>query len=193
MAVPRRAATELRVLKPGAPEPRPPRADLYSSRPWDGLYVRVLVSSLVVTAPFFVLTALFNPGTSLVLGALLAVAVLLALSTWWIMRPLSALSRAAEAVESGDYSARAKPAGSAGSRRLATTFNMRVDRVDGDLTRARMEGNEKAAGASASADRIATAIVEQSQAGARATARVETVLRDCAAGAGAVPPGVAPP
>ena len=186
MAVPRRAATDLRVLKPGAPEPRPPQADLYSSRSWDGLYVRVLVSSLVVTAPFFVLTAFFNPGTSLALGALLAVAVLLALSTWWIMRPLSALSRAAEAVESGDYSARAVPAGSADSWRLATTFNMLVDRVDGNVTRARIEGNEKAAATSASADLIATAIVEQSQAGARATAGVETVLRDCASVAEAV-------
>src|SRR5260370_37090636 len=63
---------------------------------------------------------------------------------------------------------------------------MLVDRVDANATRARIEGNEKAAATSASADRIATAIVEQSQAGARATAGVETVLRDCASVADAV-------
>ena len=186
MAVPRRAATDLRVLKAGAPEPRRPRTDVSSSRSWDRLYVRMLVSSLVVTAPFFVLTAFFNAGTMPVLGALLAVAVLLALSTWWITRPLSALSRAAEAVESGDYSARVKPAGSADSRRLATTFNMLVDRIDGNVTRARAEANEKAGAISTSAARIATAIVEQSEAGARAAAGVEMVLRDCATVAEAV-------
>jgi methyl-accepting chemotaxis protein len=140
----------------------------------------MLASSLVVTAPFFVLAAVFNLGTWLSLGALLAAAVLLALSTWWTTRPVGALWRAAEAVESGDYSARAEPAGSADTRRLATTFNMLLDRIDEDMTRARLDGSEAAATISASANRIAMAIVDQSQAAARASAGVDMVLRDCA-------------
>jgi methyl-accepting chemotaxis protein len=146
----------------------------------------MLAGSLVVTVPFFVLADFFNLGTWLILGALLLLALVLALSTWWMTRPVGALWRAAEAVESGDYSARAKPAGSADTRRLATTFNMLLDRIDRDLTRARLEGSDAAATISASANRIATAIVDQSQAAARASAGVEMVLRDCATVASAV-------
>jgi methyl-accepting chemotaxis protein len=111
----------------------------------------------VVTAPFFVLTAVFDPDAWLILGALGPLAVLLALSTWWAIRPVGVLRRAAEAVESGD-----------------------------DAPRAELVGSEAATTISASADRIATAIVDQSQAAARASTGVELVLRDCATVASAV-------
>jgi methyl-accepting chemotaxis protein len=177
--------TNLRVLSHDAPEPRPDQAEL-SGQPWDRLYVRILASSLVVTAPFLVLAVFFNPGPWLILGALVAWAVLLALTTWWMTRPVGALRRVAEAVESGDYSARTEPAGSADTRRLATTFNMLLDRIEGELARTRLEGSEAAATISASTNRIATAIVDQSQAATRASAGVEMVLRDCATVATAV-------
>ncbi len=185
-AVPRRTTTNLRVLSPDAPGSLPARADVSGRRSWDRFYVRVLVSSLAVTTPFFVVAALVNLGTWLFLGALLAAAVLLVVSTWWMAQPVGALSRAAEAVESGDYSARAKPAGSADTRRLAASFNILLDRVDGQLARARLEGSEAASTISASADRITRAVADQAEAAARALAGVETVLRDCATVAGAV-------
>jgi methyl-accepting chemotaxis protein len=146
----------------------------------------MLAGSLVITAPFFVLAAVSNPGVWLILGALMPLAVLLALSTWWMTRPVGALWRAAEAVASGNYSTRVEPAGSADTRRLATTFNMLLDRIDGDLTRTRLEGSDAASTISASANRIATAIVDQTQAAARASTGVEAVLRDCATVASAV-------
>jgi methyl-accepting chemotaxis protein len=146
----------------------------------------VLVSSIAVTTPFVVVAALFNLGTWLFLGALLAAAGLLVVSTWWLARPVGELSRAAEAVESGDYSARAEPAGSADTRRVAAVLNMLVDRIDGHLARARLDGSEAASTISASADRITKAVEDQSQAAVRASAGVETILRDCAEVAGAV-------
>jgi methyl-accepting chemotaxis protein len=184
-AVPRRATTNLRVLSPGAPPPVPAPAEI-PGRSWDRFYVRVLVSSLAVTTPFVVVAALFNLGTWLFLGVLIAAAALLAASTWWLARPVGVLSRVAEAIESGDYSARAEPAGSADTRRLAMAFNMLLDRIDGHLARARLEGSETASTISASADRITKAVVDQSQAAVRASAGVETILRDCAEVAGAV-------
>jgi methyl-accepting chemotaxis protein len=185
-AVPRRATTNLRVLSPAPPGPRPARADLSGGRSWDRFYVRMLVSSLAVTTPFFVVGAFSNLGTWLFLVALLAAAVILVVSTWWMARPVDALSRAGEAVESGDYSVRAEPAGSADTRRLATTFNMLLDRIDGHLARARLEGSEAASTIWASADRITKAVMDQSQAAALASTGVETILRDSATVAGAV-------
>ena len=155
IATTRGVPTKLRVLKQDAPESRPARTDV-SGQPWDRLYVRILAGSLVVTAPFFVLTAVFDPDAWLILGALGPLAVLLALSTWWAIRPVGVLRRAAEAVESGD-----------------------------DAPRAELVGSEAATTISASADR-ATAIVDQSQAAARASTGVELVLRDCATVASAV-------
>jgi methyl-accepting chemotaxis protein len=185
-AVPRRATTNLRVLSPGAPRPRPAPAEIRGRRSWDRFYVRVLISSFAVTTPFVVVAAFFNLGSWLFLGALLVAAVLLVASTWWLARPLGVLCRAAEAVESGDYSARAEPAGSADTRRLATAFNILLDRIEGQLSRARLQGSEAASTIPASADRIAKAVLDQSQAAVQASAGVEAVLRDCATVAGAV-------
>jgi methyl-accepting chemotaxis protein len=176
-AIPRRKATNLRVLKPGAPEPRPPGIVPSRHTPWDGLFLRTFLGSIVVTAPFYVVAALINVGIWLSLGWFLVLAAILAIVAWWMTRPVAALARAAEAVESGDSSARAVPAGGAETRRLASTFNRLLDRLAGDLVQVRAEASETAATISASADRVAAAIAEQSDAGIRARDGLELLER----------------
>ena len=168
--IPRRAATNLRVLKAGAPDPRPPRLAPAGGTTWDSLFLRTFLGSLVVAAPFFVVAALVNFGIWLSLGSFLVLAAILAAVTWWMTRPVAAIARAAAAVESGDFSVRAVAAGGADTRRLAMTFNALVDRLDGNLTGNRPQANAAAARISASADRVAAAVADQSEAGLKARA-----------------------
>jgi methyl-accepting chemotaxis protein len=168
--IPRRPATTLRVLKPGEPDPRPPRLAPVGGPTWDGLFLRTFLGSIVVTAPFFVVAALINVGIWLGLGSFLMLAAILGAVTWWMTRPAAAIARAAAAVESGDLSARAVPAGGADMRGLATTFNTLVDRLDGDLTGNRPQAVEAATRISATADRVAAAVAEQSDASQKARA-----------------------
>ena len=171
--IPRRAATNLRVLKPGEPDPQPPRLAPVGGTTWDGLFLRTFLGSIVVAAPFFVVAALVNVGIWLSLGSFLVLAAILAAVTWWMTRPVAAIARAAAAVESGDLSARAVPAGGPDTRRVAMTFNALVERLDGDLTGNRPPASNAAARISASADRMAAAVAEQSEAGLKARARLE--------------------
>ncbi|HEY0832125.1 MAG TPA: methyl-accepting chemotaxis protein [Candidatus Dormibacteraeota bacterium] len=179
--IPRRAPTNLRVLKPRAPDPRPPRLAPVGGMTWDGLFLRTFLTSIVVTAPFFVVAALINVGIWLSLGSFLALAAMLAAATWWITRPVAAIARAAAAVESGDLSVRAVPAGGADIRRLATTFNALVDRLVGDLTENRPQASDAAARISVSADRVAAAVAEQSEAGLKAQAVLSLLQRSLSA------------
>lgn len=182
-------ATNLRVLKLPVADPRPVRDALPSHNPWDSFFTWMLVSSLVVALPFFVLAAFFDLaqwGIGTELGATLLLIVLLALATWWTARPVAALSQAANAVESGDFSSRAVAGGGGDTRRLAMTFNMLVDRLVLDLPRLRVEGDETAGRLSVSAERLAAATLEQSAAAAQTTAQLEILMRGSAAVAGAV-------
>jgi methyl-accepting chemotaxis protein len=183
-AEPRRSATNLRVLKPEAPAPGFAQPAFATSNSWDGFFVRVLLGSLVVAAPFFVLAAIFDVarwGVWLSLALLMVMAAILALTTWWITRPVAALSRAAGAVESGDLGARALPAGGQDTRRLATIFNMLLERLEGNVTGLRGEQAGTAAAISASTGRVAAAIAEQSEAAALASAGLDVLTQDSAA------------
>jgi methyl-accepting chemotaxis protein len=182
-AEPRRSATNLRVLKPEAPAPGFAQPAFATSNSWDGFFVRVLLGSLVVAAPFFVLAAIFDVarwGVWLSLALLMVMAAILALTTWWITRPVAALSRAAGAVESGDLGARALPAGGQDTRRLATIFNMLLERLEGNVTGLRGEQAGTAAAISASTGRVAAAIAEQSEAAALASAGLDVLTQDSA-------------
>ena len=169
--IPRRAATNLRVLKPGEPDPQPPRLAPVGGTTWDGLFLRTFLGSIVVAAPFFVVAALVNVGIWLSLGSFLVLAAILAAVTWWMTRPVAAIARAAAVVESGDLSARAVPAGGPDTRRVAMTFNALADRLNTDLTGKRPPASN--ARISESADRVAAAVAEQSEAGLKARARLE--------------------
>lgn len=174
--IPRRA-TNLRVLKPGAPDPQPPRPVPVDGTSWDSLFLRTFLGSIVVTAPFFVVAAMLGVGIWLSLGSLLVLAAILAAATWWMTRPIAAITRAALAVDSGDFSARVGPAGGADTRRLAATFNMLVDRLGGDLARNPAEASDGAGKIAASAHRVAAALAEQSDARLRAESRLELLVR----------------
>ncbi len=178
--IPRRA-TNLRVLKPGAPEPQPSRPMPAGGTTLDGLFLRTFVGSIVVTAPFFVVAGLINMGIWLSLGSFLVLAATLAAVTWWMTRPFAAIARAAEAVESGDFSARADSAGGADTRRLAATFNTLVDRLGGDLARNPAEASDAADRIAASAHRVAAALAEQSDARLRAQSGLELLERSTSA------------
>jgi methyl-accepting chemotaxis protein len=197
----RRAATNLRVLRPAAADPRPDRADLRDRRsagpvlpelarqPWDSFFVWMLVSSLVVALPFFVFAAFFNLaqwGLWPAIALTLALGAILALSTWWIARPVLALARAAASVQSGNVSSRAVPSGGGQTRRLAMTFNALVDRLVVDLPRLRREGAESATRLTMSAERLATATADQIQGAAQASAELEVLARDSATVAEAI-------
>jgi methyl-accepting chemotaxis protein len=179
--IPRRAATNLRVLKPGVPDPQPPRPVPVGGTAWDSLFLRTFLGSIVVTAPFFVVVALINPGIWLSLGALLVLAATLASVTWWMTRPVAAIARAAAAVESGDLSAQAIPAGGADTRRLATTFNTLVHRLDRDVALKGSGSTDAEARIAASADRVAAAIAEQSQADLLTRAALDLLERSSSA------------
>jgi methyl-accepting chemotaxis protein len=176
-ASPRRVVANLRVLKAGAPESQLPPMAASQRASWDSLFPRTFLVSILVIAPFLGLAVFLNTGIWLSLIILIVLAPALALSTWWITRPVSALVRAAEAYRSGDPSARAIPAGGADTRLLATTLNRLFDRVDTDVPGHRVRPRETSPRISASAQRVADAIAEQSAAGLRARAGLDLLER----------------
>jgi methyl-accepting chemotaxis protein len=169
----------LRIPPVPQDDPASTMADL---KPWDSLLVRMILGWLVVLVPFFVLAALFNlaqqglwPGV----GALLVLATLLALSTWWIARPVLALSRVAAAIESGDLSVRAVPAGSGETRRLAHTVNRLLERIVTELPRLRGQASESTRRLSVSVELLGTATAEQTQAAAKTSAELQALATAC--------------
>ncbi|HEV2967950.1 MAG TPA: methyl-accepting chemotaxis protein [Candidatus Dormibacteraeota bacterium] len=178
--IPRRAATNLRVLKPGLLDPSPRSVPVVGTT-WNTLFLRTFLGSIVVTAPFFLIAALINVGLWLSLGALLVLAGVLGCVTWWMTRPVAAIARAARAVESGNISVRAVPSGGADTRLLATTFNALVDQLHGDQAVNRAEAGDDLARISASADRALMALAEQADAGGRARAGLGLLERSSTA------------
>jgi methyl-accepting chemotaxis protein len=194
-------ATNLHVLRPAgararvggaeliASDPGADRVKLPGPKPWDSFFAWMLLGSLVVVMPFFVLAAFFNPaqwGFWLRLGTMLGLIGILAVSTWLIARPVLSISRAAAAVESGDLSLRAVPGGGGETRRLALTFNWLLDRLALELPRLHREATDYAARLSASAEQLATAMAEQTDAATQTSAEVEVLANGSASIANSV-------
>jgi methyl-accepting chemotaxis protein-2 (aspartate sensor receptor) len=164
----RNVAPNLRVLRPT--DPVNPLGDPEVSEqlnPWDSFFIRMVLSWLVVLVPFFVLAAVFDwaqQGLWLEVGALVALAGILGLSTWFSARPVLALSAVATAIESGDLSVRAVPGGGGQTRRLAHAVNALLDDLAIELPRIRNQATETAGRLATSAQRLGTATVEQIQA-----------------------------
>jgi methyl-accepting chemotaxis protein len=153
-------------------------------KPWDSFLVRMILGWLVVLVPFFVLAVLFNlaqlgivPGV----GAFLLLAALLALSSWWIARPVLALARVAAAIESGDLSVRAVPGGGGETRRLGNTLNRLLDRVVTELPRLRGQASESTRRLAVSVELLGTASAEQTQAAAETSAELQALAFACTA------------
>jgi methyl-accepting chemotaxis protein len=171
----RGGAAALRALTPAAPQwndgvsPR-------DGKPWDSFFVWMLVSSLVVVVPAFVLAVVFDLaqwGVFLGLGAGLAFIALLATSIWWTSRPVLDLSRVAARFESGDLSWRAVPSGGGETRRLALVFNALLDRVGWELPRARNGASDSSTLLSVSSEQLAAATAEQTLASAQTVVEVD--------------------
>jgi methyl-accepting chemotaxis protein len=164
----RHVAPSLRVLRPTDSAVRTDSLNLPEHQnPWDGFFLRMVVGSLVVVVPGFVLAARFNLaqlGLWLELGALLLLVAILALSMWWIARPVLALSRVAAAIESGDLSLRAAPAGGGETRRLALAVNELLDRIVMELPMLRGQADESTHRLEISVEKLGTATLEQTQA-----------------------------
>jgi len=180
--LPNRGAGDPQMLKV-APSPQNDPASMTADlKPWDGFFVRMILGWLVVLVPFFVLAALFNvaqqgfwPGV----GALLVLAAVLALFTWWMARPVHALSRVAAAIESGDLSLRAIPAGGGETRRLAHIVNRLLERIVTELPRLRGQASESTRRLAVSVELLATATAEQTQAAAETSAELQTLAAAC--------------
>jgi len=144
-------------------------------KPWDSFLLRLMLSSLAVVLPFFVLAAVFNlaqrglwPGV----GALLVLVGFLALCAWWSARPVLALSGVAAAIESGDLSLRAVPSGGGQTRRLAHAVNGLLDRLVMELPRLRVQASASAGRLAVTAQLLGTATAEQTRAAAEASAEL---------------------
>jgi len=171
------------VLSAARTDPHADESSRPTTRPLDSFFVWLLVSSLVVALPFFVLPEFFNlsqQGFWLGIAALVALIGIVALSTWWIARPVASLSHAAARVDLGDLSARSALRGGGELRRLARTFNELLDRVVRELPQLRDEASESATRLSASAEQLASATAEQTQAAAQTSAELELLASSSA-------------
>ena len=187
----KRPRTNVVVLRPPTPDSRVDRVTVRGLKPWDSFFFLTLGASLVVVIPFFVLIGLFDVarlGSWVGIGTLLALVGFLALSTWLAARPVLALSRVAGGIESGDSVARAVPGGGLETRRLAVIFNSMVDRVFNELPRLRGEQSDSATRLSVTAEQLAMATAEQSEAADKTSAELQslatssTVIADSVSG-----------
>jgi methyl-accepting chemotaxis protein len=163
----------LSIARPSDPDDS--GLEITEHRPWDSLFVRLILSSLVVVVPFFVLAALFNLSQLalwLEVGTLVLLVAILALTARWITRPLLALSRVAAAIESGDLSLRAVPGGGGETRRLAHAVNGLLDRIVMELPRLRGHADESIRRLAASAELLGTVTAEQTEAAAETSAEL---------------------
>src|ERR1700674_2168322 len=179
----RSVSSNLVVLKAAASDPPAIQLPTPERKPWDSFFVWMLLTTLVVTLPFFVLAEFLNLsqwGFWLGIGTMAAFIATLTVSVWLVSRPVLALSRAAAAVESGDLASRATPIGGGDTRRLALTFNALLDRVAGELPRLRGEAIESEARLSESADQLVAATAEQTVAAAQTSAELESLTSSSA-------------
>jgi methyl-accepting chemotaxis protein len=166
----------LRIAPPSYPGDTGLEAE--EPKPWDSLFLRMTLSWFVVLVPFLVLAAVFNLAQGwlwLSVAALLALVGILALSTWWSVSPVHALSQVAAAIDSGDLSVRAIPGGVGETRRLARTINSLLDRIVIELPRLRGQASESTHRLAASLDLLGTATAEQTEAAAETSAEMHAL------------------
>jgi methyl-accepting chemotaxis protein len=174
-----KVSPNLRVLSPTDSDFQVDSPDLPDHQyPWDSFFLRVILSSLVIVLPLFVLAAIFNLaqlGFWLEVWTLLLLVAIAVLSAWWIVRPVLALSRVAAAIQSGDLSLRAVPGGGGETRRLARTLNGLLDRIVVELPRLRGRASESTHRLAVSVELLGTATAEQTQAAAETSSELQAL------------------
>lgn len=127
---------KLRVVKLAPVDQSEPLASAKREKPLNSFFVRMLISLLGVTLPFFIIAGLIpNVLARWGIGPEIVATVLLVgvtgLAARLMIRPVVALSLVAAQAESGDLSARVTPSGSTEMRQLGQTFNSMLDRLAG--------------------------------------------------------------
>jgi methyl-accepting chemotaxis protein len=191
---------------PAAPTPRPsvrlltvaPTAAEISDSPgrpyqalWNSLFARLLLSLLAVALPFLIIAGLvpnllarWGVGPQiLAIGLLVGVT---ALTARLVIRPLSALSRAAAQAESGDLSVRVVPSGSTEVRVLGHAFNSMLQQLAGIQLRIRGEVAAAAGQLAQASQELAVATQEQTMAATQTSASMEELSRSAVSIAGNV-------
>jgi methyl-accepting chemotaxis protein len=142
----------------------------------------MLLGLLAISLPFLLVAGLvpnflarWGVGSQVVAIALLV--VITGVAARVTIRPVTALSRAAARVESGDMSARVVPSGSPEIQLLGQTFNAMVERLADMRYRLRGEVAESAAKLAAAADHLASATAEQTTAASETSLSMEELSR----------------
>jgi methyl-accepting chemotaxis protein len=175
-----RGATNLQVVRIEAPA-RTGIADIPNRQHvWDSLFARLIVSLLAVALPFFVIVWLLP--NDLEHWALPVIACVLFIGISAVVarvtiRPVTALSRVAARVESGDLSVRVVPAGSGEIRVLGQRFNAMLEQIAGMNFRVRSEVAESAARLSGVAEQLAGATMAQTTAATLTSSSMEELAR----------------
>jgi methyl-accepting chemotaxis protein len=145
----------------------------------------MLATLVVVGLPFVVVgrhirSALvgWGPGVDVV-GFALLIGVT-AVTTHLVMRPVTALSRAAAQAEAGDLSARVVPGGGGEMRLLGQTFNAMLERLAGMRFRLQGEVAESAGKLVAAAQQLAAATLEQTTTASQISSDMEQLSRTAA-------------
>jgi methyl-accepting chemotaxis protein len=155
-------------------------------------YAPVQGAGLVVLSSIDASLALASPNGLMklnVAASAFGLIIMVALAiVWWrfIIRPVLALSLAANRVQSGDLSARVRLRGGGELRFLGDTFNGMLDRLSNVMTRLRGEVTESANNLSVVAEQLAAATFDQTTAATATSASMEEAAHSSAAIADAV-------
>jgi methyl-accepting chemotaxis protein len=168
------------------PSPGPPYEAL-----WNSFFARLMLSFVAVALPFLIIAGLIPDLLAkwgigpqiLAIGLLVGVT---ALTARLMIRPLSALSRAAARAEAGDLSVRVIPSGSTEVRVLGHAFNSMLQQLGGIQLRVRGEVAAAAGQLAQASQELAGATQEQTMAATQTSASMEELSRSAVSIAGNV-------
>jgi methyl-accepting chemotaxis protein len=188
-SLPTSGAGEPPVLRIVPAQPDDSWLEMTNYKPWDSFFVRMLATLLAVGLPFVVIgrqirSALVGWGAGVDVVGLVILVGVTAITTRLVMRPVTALSRAAARAEAGDLSARVVPGGGGEMRLLCQTFNAMLERLAGMRFRLQGEVAESAGKLVAAAQQLAAATMEQSTTANQTSSNVAELGRSAAAIAG---------
>jgi methyl-accepting chemotaxis protein len=179
----------LKIAPPAADIAAPPGVPYEAL--WNSFFARMLLSLIAVALPFLVIAGLV-PDVLKPLGIgpqILAIALLVGitgLTARLMIRPLTALSRAALRAESGDLSVRVIPSGSIEVRLLGRAFNSMLQQLAGIQLRIRGEVAAAASQLAKASGELVGATQEQTTAATQTSASMEELSRSAASIAGNV-------
>jgi methyl-accepting chemotaxis protein len=151
----------------------------------------MMLSLLAIALPFLIMAGLIpdfleSLGMGPQVFAIVLLIALTALTARLMIRPLVALSRAAERAEQGDLSVRVIPAGSSEIRALGHGFNSMLEQLAGIQLRIRGEVASAAGQLATASQELVGATQEQTAAATQTSASMEELARSAVSIAGNV-------